>query len=157
MVQAGLPNLQEITLHIEEKGQWFNIDSANTWKAVDDQEKCLQLNTISILGVHVIVVTQIWVHCLICTNDAQGHTAPRANCGHIRPCTSSNMVVAQVPVLQLPCYTSGTLKICPNWLLTALPIYIAKDSHCDYGLLILTFPWHLFIQYILLISIMEGY
>ena len=64
---------------------------------------------------------------------------------------------AQVPVLQLPCYTSGTLKICPNLLLTALPIYIAKDSHCDYSILILTFPWRLFIQYILLVSIMEGY
>ena len=38
MVQAGLPNLQEITLYIEEKGQWFNIDSANTWKTVGDQE-----------------------------------------------------------------------------------------------------------------------
>ena len=31
---------------------------------------------------------------------------------------------AQVPVLQLICYTFGTLKICPNLLLTALPIYI---------------------------------
>ena len=40
---------------------------------------------------------------------------------------------ARVPLLQLICYTSGTLKICPNLLLTALPIYIAKDSHCDYG------------------------
>ena len=46
---------------------------------------------------------------------------------------------ARVPVLQLICYTYGTLKICPNLLLTALPIYIAKDSHCDYGILILTF------------------
>ena len=46
---------------------------------------------------------------------------------------------AQVPVLQLIRYTSGTLKICPNLLLTALPIYIAKDSHCNYGILILTF------------------
>ena len=47
---------------------------------------------------------------------------------------------AQVSVLQLISYTFGTLKICPNLLLTALPIYIAKDSHCDYGILILTFP-----------------
>ena len=47
---------------------------------------------------------------------------------------------ARVPVLQLICYTFGTLKICPNLLLTALPIYIAKDSHYDYGILILTFP-----------------
>ena len=46
---------------------------------------------------------------------------------------------ARVPVLQLICYTSSTLKICPNLLLTALPIYIAKDNHCDYGILILTF------------------
>ena len=42
-------------------------------------------------------------------------------------------------MLQIICYTSGTLKICPKLLLTALPIYIAKDSHCDYGILILTF------------------
>ena len=47
---------------------------------------------------------------------------------------------ARVPVLQLICYTSGTLKICLNLLLTALSIYIAKDGHCDYGILILTFP-----------------
>ena len=36
---------------------------------------------------------------------------------------------ARVPVLQLIYYTSGTLKIYPNLLLTTLPIYIAKDSH----------------------------
>ena len=36
---------------------------------------------------------------------------------------------AQVPVLQLICYTSGTLKICLNLLLTALPIYITRDSN----------------------------
>ena len=50
---------------------------------------------------------------------------------------------ARVPVLQLYiliCYTFSTRKICPNVLLTALPIYIAKDSHCDYGILILMFP-----------------
>ena len=41
---------------------------------------------------------------------------------------------APVPVLQLICYTSSTLKICPNLLLTAQPIYIPKDSHCDYGI-----------------------
>ena len=29
---------------------------------------------------------------------------------------------AQMPVLQLVCYTSSTPKICPNLLLTALPI-----------------------------------
>ena len=33
-----------------------------------------------------------------------------------------------MPVLQLICYTSGTLKICSNLLLTNLPIYITKDS-----------------------------
>ena len=47
---------------------------------------------------------------------------------------------ARMSVLQLICYTSGTLKVCPNLLLTALPIYIAKDSHRDNGILILTFP-----------------
>ena len=47
---------------------------------------------------------------------------------------------ARVPVLQQICYISGTLKICPNLMLTAIPIYIAKDSHCDYGILILMFP-----------------
>ena len=46
---------------------------------------------------------------------------------------------AQVPVLQLTYYTSGTLKIYPNLLLTALPIYIPKNSQCDCGILILMF------------------
>ena len=61
--------------------------------------------------------------------------------GHIRQrtiaCVATNML-----------HSSGTLKICSNLLLTALVIYIAKDSHCDYGILILTFQRHLFIQYI---------
>ena len=84
----------------------------------------------------VIVVTQARVHCLICTQDVRGWV------------WTYQALNAQVPVLQLICYTSDTLKICPNLLLIALAIYITKDSHCDYGILILTFPWHLFIQYI---------
>ena len=71
------------------------------------------------------------MHCLIGTHDARGRATPRTS-----EDISGN---ARVPVLQLICYTSGTLKICPNLLLTALPIYIVKDSHCDYGILILTF------------------
>ena len=47
---------------------------------------------------------------------------------------------AQVPVLQLLCYTSGTLKICSNLLLTTLPIYITTDGNFDYGVFIPTFP-----------------
>ena len=42
---------------------------------------------------------------------------------------------ARVPVLQLICYTSSTLKICLNLLLTTMPVYIAKDNHCDYSIL----------------------
>ena len=41
---------------------------------------------------------------------------------------------ARVPELQLICYTPSTLKICPNLLLTALPIYITRDSNFDYGI-----------------------
>ena len=41
---------------------------------------------------------------------------------------------ARVPVLQLICYTSGTLKVCPNLLSTALPIYITRDSNFDNGI-----------------------
>ena len=40
-------------------------------------------------NVHVIVVTQARVHCLICTHDAQGRAAPEGECGHIRQCTSA--------------------------------------------------------------------
>ena len=40
---------------------------------------------------------------------------------------------ALVRVLQLICYASGTLKICQNLLLTALPIYITRDNNFDYG------------------------
>ena len=45
----------------------------------------------------------------------------------------------RVPVLQLICYTSDTLKICLNLLLTALTIYKTMDSFFDYGILILAF------------------
>ena len=51
---------------------------------------------------YVIVVTQARVRCLICTHDVQGRAAPEGECGH-----TGN---ARVPVLQLICYTSGTLK-----------------------------------------------
>ena len=40
----------------------------------------------------------------------------------------------QVPVLQHIYYTSGILKIFPDLLLTAQPIYIPKKNHCDYGI-----------------------
>ena len=58
-------------------------------------------------------------------------------------CLRASVVIsgnARVPILQLICYTSDTLKIFPNLLLIALPIYIAKDGHCDYGIFILMFP-----------------
>ena len=52
-----------------------------------------------------------------------------------RPRASANISGnALVPVLQLICYTSGTLKICPNLLLNALPIYITRDGNFDYGI-----------------------
>ena len=59
---------------------------------------------------------------------------PRAQCPRASADISGN---AQVPMLQLLCYTFGTLKTCPNLLLTIQSIYIAKDSHCDYGTSIL--------------------
>ena len=40
---------------------------------------------------------------------------------------------AQVPVLELICYTSGTLKISPNLKLTAQLAYIVTDTDCDCG------------------------
>ena len=40
---------------------------------------------------------------------------------------------ARVPVLQLICYTSGTLKICPNLKLTAQLAYIVTDTDYDCG------------------------
>ena len=54
-------------------------------------------------------------------------------------CKSSVSGNAQVPKLQLICYTSSTPKICLNFLLTALPIYIIMDGHFDYGIFILMF------------------
>ena len=96
----------------------------------------------------------IYMYVCICNSCNTGTSAlPDMYARHLRASAdiSGN---AQVPVLQLICYTSGTLKICPNLLLIALPICIAKNSHCDYGILILTFPC-LFIQYILLVSVMK--
>ena len=43
---------------------------------------------------------------------------------------------ARVPVLQLICYTSSTLKICPNHLATVLTLYIGAHSHYDCGICI---------------------
>ena len=41
---------------------------------------------------------------------------------------------SQAPMLQVVCITSGTLKICPNLQVTALPIYITMSSRFDYGI-----------------------
>ena len=57
----------------------------------------------------------------------KGTQLPRAN--------ADRFGNAQLPVLQLICYTSSTLKICLNLLLTTMPVYIAKDNHCDYSIL----------------------
>ena len=42
--------------------------------------------------VHVIVVTQARVRCLICTHDARGRAAPEGECGHIRQRTSACVI-----------------------------------------------------------------
>ena len=56
--------------------------------------------------IHIIVVTQKWVHYLICLHLPEGTVCSWASAD-----ISGN---ARVSVLQLICYTSGTLKICPN-------------------------------------------
>ena len=38
-----------------------------------------------------------------------------------------------MPVLKLLCYSSGTLKICPNMKLTAQLAYIVRDADSDSG------------------------
>ena len=67
---------------------------------------------------------------------------------------------ARVPVLYLICYTSGTLKICPNLKLTAQIAYIVIDTDCDCGrylYIFIMFP-NIYIMYpIVLISIMGLY
>ena len=55
---------------------------------------------------------------------------PRACSAWVSADISGN---ALMPVLQLICYTSGTLKINPKLLFTTLPIYIRRDSNFDYG------------------------
>ena len=42
---------------------------------------------------------------------------------------------ARVPVLQVIYSTSGTLKICPNLMLDAQPLYKVTDAGCDCGTL----------------------
>ena len=39
--------------------------------------------------IHVIVVTQARVLCLICTHDVRGRAAPEGECVHIRQSTSA--------------------------------------------------------------------
>ena len=76
---------------------------------------------------YVIVVIQVRVHCLICTHDNRGHTAPQGmppgECGHIRQCTSACVAANMLHF--------GTLKICPNLLLTALPILQNRSAYSD--------------------------
>ena len=67
---------------------------------------------------------------------------------------------AQVPVLQLIFYTSGTLKICPNLMLTAQLAYIVTDADCDCGRyfnVFIMFPNISMTYPIVLISIMGLY
>ena len=47
---------------------------------------------------------------------------------------------SQVPILQVICITSSILKIGPNLLIAALPIYITMHSCCGYRILILSLP-----------------
>ena len=73
-------------------------------------------------ALHVTIITQARVHCLICTHNAQGRVRTYPAMHEYLCC---NYVIH---------YTSGTLKICLNLLLTALPIYITRDSNFDYGI-----------------------
>ena len=41
---------------------------------------------------------------------------------------------SRVPMLQVICITSGTLKICPNLQAFALPIYITMNIRFNYGI-----------------------
>ena len=50
--------------------------------------------------VHIIVVTQARVHCLICKHDARGSAAPEGKCG---ACVATNMYHFR--------NTSGTINI----------------------------------------------
>ena len=77
------------------------------------------------ISAHVIVVTQARVRCLICMHDARGRAATKGECGHIGN--------ARVPVLQLICYTSGTLK---SVQIVFLTIYIGAHSRYDCGICI---------------------
>ena len=78
--------------------------------------------------IHVIVVTQARVHCLICMHDARGCAMPKGECGHIRQCTSA-------------CVATNMLhfRYSKKLLFFALPIYITRDSNFDYGIFSLTF------------------
>ena len=67
---------------------------------------------------NILVVTQALVLCLICTHDTRG-------------CASAYISgKAQVPMLQLICYTSGTLKSVQNLTSISRSLYIKVD--CDY-------------------------
>ena len=72
--------------------------------------------------VYVIVVTQARVLCLIYARSPRA-AGPRA---HISG-------KARVLVLQLICYTSGSLKICPNLMLIFPSAYIVTDIDYDCG------------------------
>ena len=80
---------------------------------------------------HVIVVTWARGICLICMPSALGPAAIG-----LQAYISGN---SRVPMLQVICNTSGTLKIAQtySWLLCLF--IIAMGSRCDYGIFILTF------------------
>ena len=99
--------------------------------------------------IHVIVVTQARAHCLICTHDAEGAQRPRAS-GHIRQCTSACVATN---ILHFR-HSKNLPKRIAN---RSAYLYSKEYSYCDYGILILTFLWRLFVQYILLVSIIKVY
>ena len=81
---------------------------------------------IRVLRIHVIVVTWAQGICLRCMPKALGLQARG-----LRAYISGE---SRTPMLQVPCVTSGTLKICLNLQVFALPIYITMSIHFDYGI-----------------------
>ena len=75
--------------------------------------------------VHVMVITQARVLCLIYTHDAH----PRALCVYIRQSTSACVITNMLHFR----YS----KICPNFIAASRSLYIVMGTRCDCGILFL--------------------
>jgi len=98
VASVSLKSVLDLPCYITYEGDTLPVHSsvpANNKETIKQILINVCIFTVYKIRSHVIFVTQVGVHYLICTHDARGHAVPEGECVHIRQCT----------VLQLICYT----------------------------------------------------